>query len=59
MTGPLSTRQIWGMPVALGVATAVGLLSALLGDGLWDGVSWISLGWPIAVILRSIARTGR
>ena len=31
--------QIWGMPIAIGVMSAVGLISALLGDGIWDTVS--------------------
>lgn len=51
MAVPLSTRQIWGMPVVLALASAVGLLSALLGDGIWDAVSWAALGAPVAVIV--------
>ena len=43
--------QIWGMPIAIGVMSAVGLISALLGDGIWDTVSWIALAIPVAVIL--------
>ena len=40
---------MWGWPILLGVLTAIGLLSALLGDGLWDAVSWIALGIPTLV----------
>jgi hypothetical protein len=45
-----TAQQIWGAPVALGVITIVGLLSALLGDGVWDLVSVIALAVPIGVI---------
>ena len=40
---------MWRWPIVLGVATAVGLLSALLGDALWDTLSWFGLGAPVAV----------
>lgn len=40
---------LWGWPIALGLLTVVGLLAALLGDGLWDGVSAVALGVPVAV----------
>jgi len=43
-------RQIWGVPVALGVITIVGLMSALLGDGVWDAVSVVALAVPVGVI---------
>lgn len=40
---------LWGMPILLGILTAIGLVSALLGDGIWDAVSALSLGIPVAV----------
>lgn len=39
------------MPVALAAVSAVGLLSALFGDGIWDWVSWLALSTPIVVSL--------
>ncbi|CAH0169543.1 hypothetical protein SRABI118_00957 [Massilia sp. Bi118] len=42
-------RSLWGMPILLGVLTAVGLVAGLLGDGWWDMVSVIGLGVPVAV----------
>lgn len=54
MSSQLSARQIWGMPVVLAVVSAVGLISALLGDGIWDVLSWVALAAPIAVLLRHV-----
>lgn len=41
-----SSRRMWGAPVLLGILTAVGLLAALLGDGVWDALSALALGIP-------------
>ena len=41
--------RVWAWPAGLAVLSAVGLLSALLGDGAWDALSWAALGLPIAV----------
>ena len=43
-----STMRIWRAPLLLAVLTVVGLMSALLGDGVWDLVSALSLGAPVA-----------
>jgi len=57
MSQPLSVRQIWGIPVILAFLSGVGLVSALLGDGIWDVVSWFALAAPIAVLVWSLARS--
>jgi len=57
MSRPRATRQIWAMPVSLAWLTGVGLVAALLGDGIWDVVSWITLGTPIAVVLWCVGRS--
>lgn len=44
-----SATRIWAMPIVLAVLTAVGLVAALLGDGVWDLVSAVTLGAPVAV----------
>lgn len=41
--------QLWAMPILLGVLTTIGLVSALLGDGIWDIVSAFALGAPVAI----------
>lgn len=42
-------RQIFAAPAAIAAASVVGLVSALLGDGVWDVLSWLGLG--LAVLL--------
>jgi len=41
--------RVWPIPILLGIVTCVGLLAALVADGIWDAVSWIGLGMPVAV----------
>ena len=51
---------LWGMPVLLGILTIVGLVSALLGDGIWDLVSAFALGAPVlAGAWYGLRRKGR
>lgn len=52
----LSQTQIFGIPFAVGIITVVGLLSALIGDGWWDAVSWAALGLPVLLYLLFIGR---
>ena len=45
-------RSLWAVfaaPIVIAVASLVGLVAALTGDGLRDVVSWIALGIPVAV----------
>jgi hypothetical protein len=51
-----SKRQIFAAPAVVGVLSAIGLTAALLGDGLWDGVSWIVLAIPVALYIGFIRR---
>jgi hypothetical protein len=44
--------RVFGPPLLLAVVSVIGLLSALLGDGIWDVLSWLALGTPIAVVAR-------
>ncbi|CAN5810546.1 hypothetical protein BH09PSE5_BH09PSE5_18840 [soil metagenome] len=41
--------SLWGVPILMAVVSVIGLLSALLGDGAWDAVSWVGLGIPLVV----------
>lgn len=48
-------RQIFAAPIVIGVLSTVGLISALVGDDLWDGLSWITLGIPCLLFVGFIA----
>ncbi len=51
MSRPLTATQIWAAPLALGLLSIVGLVAALMADGIGDIVSWIALGVPAAAAL--------
>jgi len=63
--GSKTARQIWGAPIVLAILTTIGLISALLGDGIWDALSAVTLGIPCLVGAwyclrrRPAAREGR
>jgi len=44
--------HVWAVPLALGGASAAGLVAALIDDGLGDLISWIALGAPAAAAVR-------
>lgn len=52
-------RQIFAAPLALAAVTAGGLVAALIGDGVWDALSWIMLGVPLAALAVFVSRAGR
>lgn len=39
-------QSTFALPLLIGLLSASGLLSALLGDGGWDAVAWFGLGVP-------------
>lgn len=51
-------RKVWGAPLLLAALTIFGLLSALLGTGIWHWASWITLAVPI-VTMTWYCRPGR
>lgn len=53
----MNTR-LWGWPVALGLLSVSGLLSALVSEGWGDAWAWLALGTPVAVMLRHALRRG-
>ena len=50
MNRPYLFRKVYGPAILLAAITAYGLLSALLGDGIWDELSWVALAIPLTVI---------
>ena len=49
--GRLGLRRVFAAPLAIAVLSTVGLISALVGDDVWDVLSWLTLAIPVAVIL--------
>ena len=42
--------MIFRWPLLLGVLSLFGLISALVGDGVWDALSWLALAAPAAAV---------
>jgi hypothetical protein len=51
--------QIFAAPILVGVLSAVGLVAALVGDGWWDGVSWLTLALPVLLYFFFVLCRGR
>jgi hypothetical protein len=49
-------KQMWAWPIAVALASAVGLISALLGDGWADAAAWAGLGLPVFVAIFCVLR---
>lgn len=43
--------QIFAAPTLIALLSLVGLLAALLGNGVFDVVSWIGLAIPVAMVI--------
>ena len=57
---PRPSVAVWPWPVALGLLTAFGLLSALLGQrGTWLALSWAALSIPLIVTVICLIRAWR
>ena len=39
--------RLWGAPIVLAALTIAGLISALVGDGVWDYLSAVALAVPV------------
>jgi hypothetical protein len=50
----MSTKQqvrVWTAPILLGATGAIGLIAALVADGVGDYVAWMTLAMPVGVVL--------
>ncbi|MES5488694.1 hypothetical protein QMZ05_38635 [Bradyrhizobium sp. INPA03-11B] len=56
MVAHRSLTQIFAAPLVIAIVSTVGLISALVGDGWWDAVSWAALGLPVLLYLLFIWR---
>jgi len=51
--GAQSGWQIFRWPLLMGLANAIGLVAALVGDGWYDIVSWVTLGATLVIIVMA------
>ncbi|MVT68487.1 hypothetical protein GPL21_25660 [Bradyrhizobium pachyrhizi] len=56
MVSHRSLTQIFTAPLVIAIVSTVGLISALVGDGWWDAVSWAGLGLPVLLYVHFIWR---
>ena len=53
-TAAPAALRVWGWPALLTGLTVFGLLSALLGTGLWHWAEWAALAVPVLVCGRHL-----
>ncbi|WP_223456850.1 MULTISPECIES: hypothetical protein [unclassified Pseudomonas] len=46
--------KVFAIPTVIAVLSATGLFAALLGDGVWDSLSWLGLGITAVLALRGL-----
>jgi hypothetical protein len=51
--------QIFAAPILIGVLSTIGLIAALVGDGWWDGISWLTLALPVLLYFFYVLRRRR
>ena len=49
-------RSTWALPLLIALASLIGLIAALTGDGWRDVMSWLALGLPVAATYWAIRR---
>ncbi|MEJ1095503.1 MULTISPECIES: hypothetical protein [unclassified Pseudoxanthomonas] len=52
-------RRTFGIPAIIALASVVGLVSALIGDGVFDAISWMALGAVIGVLVLAVVQAKR
>lgn len=48
--------KVFSVPLAIALVSATGLFAALLGEGVWDALSWIGLGIPVWISVRGLLK---
>jgi uncharacterized membrane protein len=47
-------RRTFGTPAVIAFASIIGLVSALIGDGIFDAISWVALGTVVGVVMWAV-----
>lgn len=56
LTRRRTNAQVFAWPLALALASLLGLISGLTGDGIRDLICWVLLGLVPLVIIGALAR---
>jgi hypothetical protein len=48
--------RLWSLPLLIALLTAGGLVVALLGDEIWDAVSWLMFAAPLTSVAWILSR---
>ncbi|OFJ42725.1 hypothetical protein BJN42_26950 [Pseudomonas koreensis] len=48
--------KVFSTPIVIALLSAAGLFAALLGDGIWDALSWVGLGVPAVLAINGLMR---
>lgn len=59
MRKPSPLLRTFLAPLVIALASAVGLVAALTGDGFADWISWLTLAAPLAAVAWARARRAR
>ena len=59
MNAPRPQRSPFIAPAWIAVASIVGLVSALVGDGLFDAISWVVFAALIGLLVRAWVKRDR
>ncbi|PJG55329.1 hypothetical protein CVM73_09685 [Bradyrhizobium forestalis] len=54
-----SAWAVFRVPLLVGLVCTAGLGLALVGDGIWDGLSWLALSLPVTLVAFYWRRAGR
>ena len=54
--GNQNALRIFRWPVTLALLSLIGLIAALVGNGLYDLISWIALGLVLVIIVLAWLR---
>lgn len=54
-----SNWEIWGWPLFMALTSVVGLVTALVGDGVWNFLSWLLLFLPLSAIAIAWQRAAK
>ncbi|MCP1473127.1 hypothetical protein ABIA54_002789 [Pseudomonas sp. EB276 TE3739] len=50
--------KVFSTPIVIALLSVAGLFAALLGDGIWDALSWVGLGVPAVLAMKGLLQRG-